>query len=163
MQVIEQLKRLSDERFLHLYQSLERDGFGPLDGEVAKAMRFRPHAIRKLPMQQRARRARSILERSSNAELCYELFGTYLLKHHKGLITGFLDATGVPHEEGMVADLADVPDAAKIPAAVEQLDGEFEPDDVTLYLSMCVEQWPGVSELEPIWRKRLEASGATAS
>lgn len=162
MQVIEQLKRLSEERFFHLYQSLERDGFGPLDAEVAKALRFRPHAIRKLPMAQRARRARAILERSSNAELCYELFGTYLLKHHKGLITGFLDATGVEHQEGMVEDLSKVPDGARIPAAVEQLDGEFAPEDVTLYLSMCVEQWPGVSELEPLWRKRFEASAAPA-
>lgn len=162
MQVIEQLKRLSEERFLAIYQSLERDGYGPLDGEVAKALRFRPHAIRKLPMAQRAKRARSILERASNAELCYELFGTYLMKHHKELITSFLDSTGVPHEEGMVEDLARVPEADKIAGAVEELDARFAPEDVTLYLSMCVEQWSGVPELEPLWRKRLEAQAATA-
>jgi hypothetical protein len=162
MQVIEQLKSLSEARFHDIYQSLERDGFGPLDGEVAKALRFRPQAIRKLPMVQRARRARSILERSSNAELCYELFGSYLLKHHKELVTSFLDATGVPHKDGMIEDLADRPDGARVAGAVEQLDGSFEPEDVTLYLSMCVEQWPQVSELEPLWRKRLAASEATA-
>jgi hypothetical protein len=162
MQVIEQLKSLSEARFHDIYQSLERDGFGPLDGEVAKSLHFRPHAVRKLPMAQRARRARSILERTANAELCYELFGTYLLKHHKELITGFLDATGVPHADGMVEDLSLVPDAERIPAAIEQLDGAFEAEDVTLYLSMCVEQWPGVKELEPLWRKRLAGSGAAA-
>lgn len=162
MQVIEQLKRLSEGRFLHLYQSLERDGFGPLDGEVAKALRFRPQAIRKLPMAQRARRARAILERGSNAELCYELFGGYLLKHHKELVTGFLDATGVPHKDGMIEDLSQVPAGDKVAAAIQALDTKFDPEDVTLYLSMCVEQWPAVTEFEPLWRKRLEASGAPA-
>ncbi len=162
MQVIEQLKSLSEERFLHLYQSLERDGYGPLDGEVAKGMRFRPHAIKKLPMAQRARRARSILERTANAELTYELFGTYLLKHHKGLITGFLDGTGVPHQEGMVEDLSLLPAEERIEATVQELDQSFAPEDVTLYLSMCAEQWSQVPRIEKLWRQRLEASGAKA-
>ena len=50
MAVLEQLQRLSDERFLSIYESLSERGFGPLDGEVAKALKFRPQAIRKLPM-----------------------------------------------------------------------------------------------------------------
>ena len=98
MQVVEQLKQTSPDRFLEIYSALENNGFGPLDGEVAKAMKFRPQAIRKLPMAQRARRAQSILISDSNAELTYELFGSYLMKTQKPLITDFLDETGVSHE-----------------------------------------------------------------
>src|SRR3954462_11279622 len=105
MQVIEQLKRMSADRFLAIYTSLETKGFGPLDGEVAKSLRFRPQAIRKIPMEQRARRARTIMEHAANAELAYELFGAYLIKHKKDLVTGFLDATGVKHEDGMIEDV----------------------------------------------------------
>ena len=105
MQVIEQLRKMSAERFLAIYKSLENQGFGPLDGEVAKSLRFRPQAIRKIPMEQRARRARTIMEHAANAELAYELFGAYLIKHHKELVTGFLDSTGVKHEEGMIEDV----------------------------------------------------------
>ena len=36
MQVLDELKRMSDERFLSLYEALAQNGFGPLDGEVAK-------------------------------------------------------------------------------------------------------------------------------
>ena len=36
MQVLDQLRVLSDERFLVIYESLAQQGFGPLDGEVAK-------------------------------------------------------------------------------------------------------------------------------
>ena len=99
MQVIEQLRGTSDERFLEIYQALENQGFGPLDGEVAKAMKFRPHAIKKLPMAQRAKRARNILVRAGNAELCYELFGSYLMQKCKTLVTDFLDGTGVEHDD----------------------------------------------------------------
>src|SRR5688500_19372467 len=101
MQVLDQLRALSDERFLAIYEALSQHGFGPLDGEVAKALKFRPQAIRKLPMAQRAKKARSLLLARSNGEMAYEVFGTYLLKDHKGLVTGFLDLTGVRHEDGM--------------------------------------------------------------
>jgi hypothetical protein len=156
MQVVEQLKQTSAERFLEIYNALENKGFGPLDGEVAKAMKFRPQAIRKLPMAQRARRAQSILLSDANAELTYELFGSYLMKTQKPLITDFLDETGVSHEDGMLdGDGANEPDVAKIDAALKKLDATYKPDDVTLYLSICVEQWSQIPELETAWRTRL--------
>ena len=156
MQVVEQLKQTSAERFLEIYNALENKGFGPLDGEVAKAMKFRPQAIRKLPMAQRARRAQSILISDANAELTYELFGSYLMKTQKPLITDFLDETGVSHEDGMLdGDGANEPDVAKIDAALKKLDATYKPDDVTLYLSICVEQWSQIPELETAWRTRI--------
>ena len=155
MAVLEQLKRLSDERFQSIYESLSDRGFGPLDGEVAKALKFRPQAIRKLPMEKRAKRARMIIEGKSNVELCYELFGSYLVRTKKDLVTGFLDATGVEHDEGMIEDIDEEgPDPAKIGEAIEKLDGEFDPEDVTLYLALCTEQWPESEELEAAWRAR---------
>ncbi len=159
MKVVEQLRATSEARFLAMYESLSQHGFGPLDGEVAKQLKFRPQAIRKLPMPQRAKQARSILLNKSNAELCYEFFGSYLIKNSKELVTGFLEATGVPHEDGMIEDLErHKPDAGKIEGALKELDQKFAPDDVTIYLSLCSEQWPSVPELERAWRKRLESS-----
>ncbi len=155
MQVIEHLKKMDDERFLMIYQALETGGFGPLDSEVAKVMKFRPHAIKKLPMPHRAKRAKRILESGANAELCYELFGSYLIKEHKELVTGFLDLTGVEHEDGMIQNIdAAKPDGGKISSALEELDGKFTPDDVTLYLSICAEQWPQVTEIQDTWAAR---------
>ena len=156
MQVVEQLKQTSPERFLEIYTALENKGFGPLDGEVAKAMKFRPQAIRKLPMAQRARRAQSILVSDSNAELTYELFGSYLMKTQKPLITAFLDETGVSHEDGMLdGDVDNIPDSTKLDATLKKLDSDYTAEDVTLYLSICVEQWSQIPELEAAWRARL--------
>ena len=162
MKVIEELKAMGDERFLALYEDLSQQGFGPLDAEVAKVLRFRPQAIRKLPLPQRARKARQLLVSRSNAELCYELFGSWLIRHRRELVTGFLDATGVKHEEGMIEDLDhNQPDAQKLAAAVKDLDARFEPQDVTLYLSLCAEQWPASKELDQLWRSRSAAAPAT--
>lgn len=158
MQVIEELKRMSDARFLQIYEALQEKGFGPLDGEVAKALKFRPHAIKKLPIQQRAKRARILLERSANAELAYEMFGAYLIKEHKELVTRFLDATGVEHEDGMISDVEHArPDPEKLDEAVKQLDADFPPEDVTLYLSMAAEQWQSTPELQQLWKDRAPA------
>ena len=49
--------------------------------------------------------------------LAGELLRAYLLGPRKDLVTAFLDATGVRHEDGQVGDDAQ-PDADKVPAAV---------------------------------------------
>ena len=156
MKVIEQLRALSDERFCAIYETLAQDGFGPLDGEVAKAIKFRPHAIRKLPMAQRAKRARLLVESGGMADMCYELFGTYLMSGHKQLVIDFLDGTGVEHEEGMLKnpDTAK-PDVEKLGNTVAELDKNYDPADVTLYLSMCSEQWPETTELAAAYESRV--------
>lgn len=155
MQIIEQLKQTSPERFLVIYQSLEQHGFGPLDGEVAKALRFRPQAIKKLPMAQRARRAKLIIENAKNAELAYEILGAYLIKNHRALVTTFLDETGVKHDQGMIEDVDhNQPDPAKIAGVIEKLDASYDPADVTVYLAICAEQWPAVAAIDELWRKR---------
>jgi hypothetical protein len=154
MAVLEHLHAMSPERFLALYQSLERDGYGPLDGEVASSLHFRPQSIRKLPMEQRAKRARMLIESGRKAELAYEILGGYLMKTCKELVTAFLDATGVKHEAGMIEDVETAkPDPARIAPAVADLDARFAPEDVTLYLVLCAEQWPG----EPTFGKLLAA------
>jgi hypothetical protein len=156
MQTLEQIRVLSDDRFLMMYESLAQEGFGPLDGEVAKALKFRPQAIRKLPMALRAKKAKALLLTHKNAELAYEFLGTYLMKDHRELVTGFLDATGVSHENGMLDDTPNnLPDAEKVAQAVKDLDGKFAKDDVTAYLAIAAQQWSDVATIEPLWRSRL--------
>ena len=153
--VLQQLDQMTGEQFLAIYEALSDRGFGPLDANVATALKFRPHAIRKLPLVQRAKKAKSLILSSSDAETAYELFGSFLVKHHKELITDFLDATGVPHEEGMIEDLhAAVPDGEKLESALSALDEKFERDHVTIYLSMCSQQWPESESVCEAWKAR---------
>jgi hypothetical protein len=159
MTVLEHMKGMSPERFCALYRSLEHQGFGPLDADVARSLRFRPQAIRKLPMEQRAKRARMIIESTKNANLAYEIVGGYLMKTRKDLVVGFLDATGVKHENGMIEDIEGVkPESAKIAEAVAELDKKFPADDVTLYLVLCAEQWPDEKAFGKLLAGRVQAT-----
>jgi hypothetical protein len=155
MQVIQQLEAMSPERFLAIYEALGREGFGPLDDKVAAALKFRPVAIRRLPMAKRAETARKLLLRAKEAEACYELFGAYLVTKAKDLVADFLDGTGVPHKECMVDDIdAAKPDPGKVASVVQALDEKYDPADVTLYLALAAQQWPSVTEVEAAWRMR---------
>lgn len=155
MTVLEHLHAMSPERFLQIYEGLEIQGFGPLDKEVAMSLRFRPQAVKKLPMVQRAKRARTILEAGKSADLAYEVFGAYLIRHRKDLVTGFLDKTGVEHKDGMIEDIEkSKPDGARIAAAAGELDATYPPEDVTLYLALAAEQWPDVKELGKLVAQR---------
>jgi hypothetical protein len=157
MAILEQLRGMTPERFLAIYAGLEVGGFGPLDKQVAESLRFRPQAVRKLAMAQRAKRARQLLEQGANAELAYEVFGAYLIRNQKELVTGFLDATGVPHQDGMIEDVErSQPDPKKIAGAVADLDARFPPEDVTLYLALATEQWPDLSALAELWTRRAQ-------
>lgn len=156
MIILDTVQNMSDERFLDIYEKLSDRGFGPLDGEVAKVLKFRPQAIRKLPFDQRARKARSIILGSRNAELAYELCGGYLLKCHEQLMPDFLDAMGIPHENGMIEDMDEtIPDGTKLDEVITDLDGKYPAEDVTLYLCICATQWPEVPELLALWEKRV--------
>ena len=73
----------------------------------------------------------------------------------ENVITAFLDATDVQHEESMIGNpTTDRPDPAKVAAAVASLDESHPPEDVTLYLSMCAEQWPDIEEVNAVWQMR---------
>ena len=55
----------------------------------------------------------------------------------------------------MIEDIDDAkPSADKLSGAIQALDEKYEKGDVTLYLSMCAEQWPQVPEVESLWRLR---------
>jgi hypothetical protein len=96
-----------------------------------------------------------LIESTKNANIAYEIVGGYLLKTCKDLVVGFLDATDVKHQDGMIEDIEGVkPDSAKIAGAVAELDKKFAKDDVTLYLVLCAEQWPQEKAFEKLLQQR---------
>ena len=120
-------------------EALEKDGCGPLDAEVARALKFRPHAIRKLPMVQRARRAKVLIERGSNTELAYELFGSYLMANCKSLVTDFLDAINRQYENE--AQERSLQLSGKLKSLVEELANSATLSQQTLRVLMSA---PGI-------------------
>jgi hypothetical protein len=72
----------------------------------------------------------------------------YHLAEQRPMMGQFLDALGIPHEEGLIKDEAPKPDPDKIGAAVESITGTYPAEEVSLYLNTLVcqdpETWSGL-------------------
>ena len=84
--------------------------------------------------------------------LAARLLVAYHLAHQRPMMSSFLDALGVAHEEGIIADeemKPPSPDTLKKAAAT--LAASYPADDVALYLSTLVwqdfETWGALGEL----------------
>jgi hypothetical protein len=84
--------------------------------------------------------------------LAARLLVSYHLTHQRPMMATFLDALGIAHDEGMIADeeLA-APETAKLTAAVQTLAGSYPDADVSLYFSTLLwqdsETWLGLADL----------------
>ena len=136
------LTDLDLDRLGALYESLERPAQQILDGAIGKALNSRPQKVAKRPLEMRMKALRSWLLRTRDDELAGELLRAYLLGPRKELVTSFLDATGVPHEDGTVEEEDAKPDEAKVAEAVKGLLKDHHEGDVRLYLEIAVRQWP---------------------
>jgi hypothetical protein len=79
------------------------------------------------------------------------LIRTWLLKKHKQMLTDFLDALGIAHQEGVVEDLPPTMDDAKVRAAVDALLAKHPPEAVAVYLNAFNEmnevEWPSLKTM----------------
>ena len=72
------------------------------------------------------------------------LLASYHFDHQRPIMAAFLDALGVAHHNGMLAEDSAIPqDPDRIRAAAKTLAESFPADDVTLYLSTLWWQDPG--------------------
>ena len=105
---------------------------------IAQAMRFRPTAIRKLPVEKRVQYLLSRVPIDDN------MASTMLMALHLGpradLLKGFLTALEIPHENGLIDDNYDLQ-----PQTTEQLKGaitsgyeSFDREQFDLYLAALV-------------------------
>jgi hypothetical protein len=102
-------KRLTREDRLaaarHFFAQPPQEAFGSALALLVKARHLRPQVARSLPPEDQARALASVLEVGET------LAGSLLVALHLGerraLLAAFLDAAGLPHEEGLLKEEAD--------------------------------------------------------
>ncbi len=118
------------------------------DASVARALRFRDDAVRRLPADKRA----DYLLRAVRPDdtLASALLRALHLGRRRPMLTAFLDAVRIPHEDGIISrDHRLVPPPRDvIEKAAALLFEEFPAEDVEIYLatllSLDPEIWGGV-------------------
>ena len=108
---------------------------------IAQRLKFRTKSVVVLPIAKKTQYLLSLL--SLPEMVAARLLVAYHITHQRTLMGAFLDALGVAHNDGMIAEETEVaPGADKIRAAVQTIAASFPADDVALYLSTLYWQNP---------------------
>lgn len=102
---------------------------------VAEARRVRPVFLERQPRPKREATMLTTLTRPALDTAAATLIRAWLLKKHKAMLVDFLNALGIPHEDGVVENLPEAIEDAKLNAAVDLLLGKYPQEVVAVYLN----------------------------
>jgi hypothetical protein len=110
---------------------------------IAKHLKFRPRSAAVLPV---AKKIQYLLALPVVPEIvASRLLVSYHFEQQRPMMAAFLDALGVSHDNGMIAEDAVIPNEPdKIRAAAKALADSFPAEDTALYLSTLWWQ-------DPVW------------
>jgi hypothetical protein len=125
---------------------------------LARRLNFRARSIQTLPVDRRAKHLAQVTDVSD--AIATRALIAYHFAHQRPLMSAFLDALGIAHENGLINDeQVGAPDAARIGVAAAALAPSFDAADVDLYLrtlsALDGDTWAGVD----VWRQGHVASG----
>ena len=110
-------------------------------GTLAAHMKFRTKSVVALPAERKAKYLVALPNVSDS--IAARALVNYHLARQRPMMVAFLDALGITHEEGLIAEEnITTPDADKMREAATELASKFPADDVSLYFSTLVSQDP---------------------
>jgi len=107
---------------------------------IAQQKKFRPKTVVNLDLDRKARHLATLVSLPEN--IAARALVIYHLAEQRPMMSAFLDALGIAHDNGLIKEDSVKPDEAKMPAAVEALRGQFPADAVELYLDTLRSQDP---------------------
>jgi hypothetical protein len=148
-------KRLSADRKLAAADAFWRDEHGAAEKAeaittIAHRIKFRAKSVIALPIEKKVRHLVALPAVSET--MAARLLVSYHMAHQRPMMAQFLDALGIKHEDGLIADeeLSAV-DGARLAAAAKTIAGAYPAEDVSLYLSTLLwqdpETWGGLADL----------------
>ncbi len=119
---------------------------------ASAAMKARPVYLMRQPAEKRAEAVRRALARVRANAVAEEVLASYFLDCRRELLVEWLDAAGVAHEEGVLADEEPAsPEPEKLRTAVAGfLEGEGRPDRELLLRAFAAQsaiEWPALEAL----------------
>ena len=116
---------------------------------MARRLNFRMKSIQTLAVDRKVKHLMAMGNVSDG--VAGRLLVTYHLASQRAMMAAFLDALGIAHEDGLIAeDATPQPDRDKLKAAAATLREKFPAEDVKLYFSTLVlqdsETWGGLLE-----------------
>lgn len=118
---------------------------------TASRRRLRTVFLERKPRAERHQWMASVLALAPNEDLSLEVLQNWLLGPHRAILTDFLDACGIAHENGLIDDIPAQPEREKVDAAVDAIAAKHPPLAVKIYLHLFqpqgAEAWPDLDAL----------------
>jgi hypothetical protein len=118
---------------------------------VAEARHVRPVFMERQAKPQRHAAMLASLGKPSLEPISGNLIRTWLVKKHRTMLVDFLNALEIKNEDGVVEDLPQSVEDAKLRSAVDVLLGKYPPETVSVYLNafndMNEANWPNLKAL----------------
>ena len=118
---------------------------------VAQALHVRPVYLERQPRAQRHGSMAQILAKPGMDAAAAQLLRAWLLKKYKAMLVDFLTALEIKNEDGVVDDLPESVDDAKLKGAVEALVAKYPHEAVAVYLNafndMNQANWPNLKTI----------------
>ncbi len=95
-----------------LWDNADRESRSAIEMALAKEMKFRPQSVKRLATERVAPRLARLAEELPEAAFFQFLFHLHMVERRE-LMVEYLDAVGLPHNEGVL----DLPDDAEAPTA----------------------------------------------
>lgn len=119
---------------------------------VAEARHLRPAFIQRKPRPEQAALVLSTLTRPNLEVAAGTLLRTWLVKKQSAMLVDFLNALGIPNENGVVEDLPATVADESLKSAVDLLLGKYPAECVAVYLNAFYEMnGPVGSGGPPFW------------
>ena len=148
--VLDPPARVLAARALYRHDWGETDTRREADAAIAHALRFRDAMVKKLPIDQRADYLAKAVRATES--LAGSLLLALHLEHRRPILSVFLDALGIPHEDGLISkdhELTSV-DPQALDEAAAKLFREFPTGEVEIYLATLVamdpDLWGGLTK-----------------
>jgi hypothetical protein len=130
-------KRMTAEQRLRAARALYRDADAAGEQRqgallIAKQMKLRPKTALGLDEDRKARHLAGVSDVPD--DLAARLLLAYHLAEQRPMMSAFLDALGIAHENGLIQEDAVTPDPAKFATATAAIATAYQADDVALYL-----------------------------
>jgi hypothetical protein len=151
-------KQLPAERKLQAAEAFWQDENAAVEqaealATIAQRIKFRFKSVISMPLDKKARNLATLPAVSE--VVAARLLVAYHLTHKRPMMGAFLDALGIKHEEGLIADEEmKAPADETLKSAVKTLAAAFPQDEVRLYLTTLSwqdpETWGGLASLPEV-------------
>ncbi len=107
---------------------------------ISQLKKFRPKTVVSFDEDRKARHLASLASLPDG--LAARALVVYHLAEQRPMMSAFLDALGIAHENGVIQDDGVAPDPSKVGSAAAGIAQQFTPDSVSLYLNTLLCQDP---------------------